>query len=588
MLSKNIELARKQMRMKRETRRSAFGGTLTMLGVILLGTLVRMWLAEGMPLLAIPKHMHDDRLYVTLAKNIFEGHWLGTYNVFTLIKGPFFPIWIALMKFLGIPLLLGVNILYAASCLMLVQALRTIINNKTFSVLLYLVLLYNPAGFDVELTRATREMLYLSLTLMVVACALGIYLHSWDTSRSWLWEIRMGISFGCFWLTREEGIWIFPFLLIIIIARLFIYINIRNWSLARSWLAVKVWIVPLLIWLLMWNVVNLINYRYYGVYAKTEMDAHSFKAAYGALTRVVPPKIIRYVPVTRLARQKIYDISPSFRELADYFEGPSGLIVWSEMGIRAGTEKTKENRMEILGGWFMWSFRDAVATAGYYNNGRYPEEYYARLADEINIACATGQLECLPERTTLAPVLYWYHAKYMPASMLERFAELVQFKSISVTPGTSQGSEEDLLLFHDMTSEKIYNPDMPTSDFSYSLSDPWNSARISILTAILAFYRFLSPLLTGMALFAFAWILFAPVSRGEFFRPTVVIGSFLVLILTRITLLSLIDAASYDLTPISYLYPLHPLFLAFISLTLFYGIRVLRQKYLPDGRELRG
>ncbi len=69
------------------------------------------------------------------------------------------------------------------------------------------------------------------------------------------------------------------------------------------------------------------NYIHYGVYAKTEMDATSFKSAYGALTRVKPAEVIRYVPVTQETRIRIYEVSPSFKELEGYLEVP-----WERIG----------------------------------------------------------------------------------------------------------------------------------------------------------------------------------------------------------------------------------------------------------------
>jgi hypothetical protein len=49
---------------------------------------------------------------------------------------------------------------------------------------------------------------------------------------------------------------------------------------------------------------------------------------------------------------------------------------------------------EIGSGHLLWLIRDAIATNGYYSNGRYPREYLRALADQLESACNQGTLEC--------------------------------------------------------------------------------------------------------------------------------------------------------------------------------------------------
>jgi hypothetical protein len=359
-----------------------------------------------------------------------DGNWLGTYDSFTLIKGPFFSIWVALANILRIPLLLSGHILHAVSCLLLARAVKPLLGNKYLFVFLYFALLFSPASFDASLTRATRDIIYPSLSTVVVACTLGVLCSSINNNPSWLWGIGLGITFSCLWLTREEGIWVFPFLLFILSAGI-ILIGTRRWSAIDLWIFIKPCLISLAISVLILNTINTLNYVNYRLYAKTEMDSYSFKAAYGALSRVKPDEVKRYVPVTRKTRRHIYDLSPAFRELANYLEGPMGQM-WVEQGNGAG--RVQANRTEILGGWFIWAFRDAVADSGYYDDGKYPDEYYRRVADEINQACEMERLDCFSERNTLSPVWYWYDSKYLMPAIMERLWTLVNFDYISVEP----------------------------------------------------------------------------------------------------------------------------------------------------------
>jgi hypothetical protein len=531
--------------------------------VLAIGILIRLWLTESQSLFAIGNAGFDDRLFLELAKNILKGEWLGSYDALTLIKGPFFSLWVAFTYILKLPLLLSGQILYVLSCLLLVHSVKSIIGNKFLLLSLYFVLLFNPASFDASITRATREMIYPSLSILVVACSFGIFISTGNNDPTWYWGIGLGVTFGCFWITREEGIWILPFLLIVFIAGLALLVS-RSWTLASFWRFDKSCLISLVLFILILNTINVLNYINYGIYAKTEMNAASFKAAYGALSRVKPIEAKRYVPVTKMTRRLIYEISPSFRELRGYFEGEKGQM-WLDSGIGAGRDRS--NRTEILGGWFMWAFRDAVSKSGYYDSGKYPDEYYLRLADEINHACEIGQLECLPERNTLAPVWNWHYVKYLIPSMTERLFALVKFDSISVDPIMSIGSNEQLLFFQNLTNENI-SPDT---------ENKWNVFRISILKYILKIYQTLTPIMTIYSVIAFAISLFFLIKYREGVIQVVILTSLLVLILTRITLLSMIDITSWQLSLTAYLHPLHPFFLMFVFLAILGSIKPIRK-----------
>ncbi|MEK9786503.1 MAG: hypothetical protein VW546_10890, partial [Gammaproteobacteria bacterium] len=85
------------------------------LGVIVL-VLVKLWLISPQEML-VRSSPHDDTLFIGLALNILQGDWLGTYNQFTLMKGPGYSMFIALSNILGIPLILSQELLYVAACL---------------------------------------------------------------------------------------------------------------------------------------------------------------------------------------------------------------------------------------------------------------------------------------------------------------------------------------------------------------------------------------------------------------------------------------------------------------------------------------
>src|SRR6187455_389522 len=87
-------------------------------------TAIRLWLSDALPVLAIGWAGHDDVLFLRLAESILSGDWLGRYSEMTLIKGCGYPLWIALMAALGIPLLFSQQLLYIIACFASSRALR--------------------------------------------------------------------------------------------------------------------------------------------------------------------------------------------------------------------------------------------------------------------------------------------------------------------------------------------------------------------------------------------------------------------------------------------------------------------------------
>jgi hypothetical protein len=217
----------------------------------------------------------------------------------------------------------------------------------------------------------------------------------------------------------------------------------------------KRWLLALGFWAVIVHAVAITNYVHYGVFSKTEFDAKSFQAAYGALTRVKPDIYRPFVPVSRETRLRIYRRSPAFKKLKPYLEGEAG-IGWAAMTAPLQDET---NQGEILGPWFWWALRDAVSRAGFYEEGRYPEEYYSRVAREVNSACDKDLLDCRAPRATFAPVWDNSYIWLWPPSFGDKLIEVIGFRAVGLDPVPSQGAPGDLALFRRLTRSPIAPPD---------------------------------------------------------------------------------------------------------------------------------
>jgi len=417
-------------------------------------TVIKIWLAAGQSLSAREAAVHDDRLFLSLAQNLLEGKWLGAFDQFTLIKGPFYSIWIAIAFISGFPLLLSQHLLYIGASLIFCISIRPLLSKPIYMLGLFTVLLFNPMTYtDETMTRVIRDGIYPALTLLIFSCAVGLLILANKYAKwVWLWSVSLGLFLAAFWLTREEGIWLLPSIGIIVL-----------FSVYRSWKSRKLeggWLKPLYLWgsafilaFVLVSFVSLLNLQLYGLYAKTEFDARPFKSAYGALSRVKPKETLPKVPVSKQTRREIYQLSPAFSELEPYLEGEIGEM-WAQLG-----EKEEANKDEILGGWFMWALRDAVNSAGYYASGKFPAAYYNRLDDEIDAACSNESLDCFPDRATFFPP--WSVEFVRPFfSYLWRGGKFfVTFDGFNPTPSASHGTSENLNLFYDLTRERLQDTD---------------------------------------------------------------------------------------------------------------------------------
>ncbi|MFZ1493880.1 MAG: hypothetical protein WAU60_10780 [Candidatus Competibacter denitrificans] len=415
--------------------------------VIILFILTKLWLVSDQGLVAFAHAAHDDLLFVRLANYLIQLEWLGPYDNLTLIKGPFYPLWIATTFLIGIPLLLSQHLLYIAACLITERALQSLFIEKPWRIIIFIFLLFNPVTFTWEMTRVLRESLYPGLTLLIVASTILLFTHRHrPTSQSVGWALVCGLSIAAFWLTREEGIWILPFLLPII---LWIIVT-ALFTKPRNWYTVLIVAIPVLIPLLAIQAVSMINLAYYGIFTTVELKTPELKAAYGALTRVRPVEHKSQVPVTKDTRLRIYQVSPAFSELRPYFEKEG---FWTVETILKDNNPSYSK--EIKGGWFIWALRDAVAEAGYFKSGAQAAQFFQRLADEVNAACQAQKLDCLAERASLMPPWQFEYLAPTIQSFISGLRMLITFSEIPVEPFISMGPNDNLLMFQDLTREHL-------------------------------------------------------------------------------------------------------------------------------------
>ncbi len=414
-------------------------------GVLL--TAVKLWLTRGQPVYAIGTAVHDDQLLLKMAESIINGEWLGAYTQMTLAKGPFYSLWIAGLYWIGIPLGLGVQAAYAGACALFARACRPAIRSGLALFTLYAFLLWNPISFEgPTLCRIIRQQIYTPLELAVFAGLVALYCRRQESLRRQLpWAILAGFAFGCFWITREESVWLIPSVTLLAAGGLYFAFQVSRTQGRKLLLSLGLTAVcaALPVGLLCWQ-----NYRHYGWFGTVEFRAPEFNDAYGAMVRVKMDPVLPLIPVTRQTREALYAVSPAFATLRPWFEGEIGTH-WAEKEMYPVEDR------QIRGGWLMWALRDCVVAAGHGHNARETLDFYRRMADEINQACEDGRLAAHPRRSGFLPL--WkagQTAELMRTTWI--FADYVAgYKSFNVYPPLSIGTDDEVQIFRDLTRDNL-------------------------------------------------------------------------------------------------------------------------------------
>lgn len=521
--------------------------------ILVAASLLKLWLTQGQVLTVLAYAQHDDYLYTRLGYAILQGRWLGPYDNLTLAKGPFYPLWLALNGWSGLSLLLTEQLLYLVACAAFALAVRPLLPRRWHAAATYLLLLFNPASWG--FWHVTREGIYPALALLTIAGSIGLYTRRaaalWSAA---LWATFSGLALAALWLTREDGAWILPALLILEGATVGALLLRRPPSLLPR---LALCLVPPLLLGAGIVAISAINARQYGVAVTVEVQGTTFTNAYDALTRVDPAHAQPYALVPRRTREQVYAVSPAFRELQPHLEGDLG-ATWLEYSCYPPYPITCQ---EFSGDIFMWVLRDAAARRGYYQSAPEAAAYFARLAAEVNAACRAGRLACGPPTpVSLLPPLRW---SYLPATLrfLGRGLVLVvRFDHITPWAFPSDDAPERLPLFRAITHDRFAPPTAaPGPGFAASPD------RVRVLALLTTAYRAALPPLALAAIAAYIALVLRA-RRGEDVALCVCASACLVAALSRVLLVALVEATAFHALFSQYLAAAHPLLLGWLAL----------------------
>lgn len=359
------------------------------------------------PLVIMTWQNYDDSLFVTLGRYLATGHWLGPYDQFTLMKGPGYPFFLAMSHWSGLPNTFTQALFCCIALGVLALVTLKATKSRIWALVVFVLPLLDPKMFEID--RTLRDCIYTSQTVLLLATCVYCLLQAKTPSRRVASAVTTGALFGWVWLTREEGVWLIPPLVVVV---LFAFLRDRRLHKRQYWLSSS------LVMVCTFTVANLmfatINWVDYGSFVSVDVKTRDFQDALSALESVQVGKPISYVNVPRAARVQIYAISPHFAKLRPYLDPIPGPSPWE-----AGECKFHASACGDIGnGFFMWALRDAVAAVGNYKSPKQASKYYKAITREVRSACRADRLRCNEQWIPYMPRMTAQQVKYIPDSIV--------------------------------------------------------------------------------------------------------------------------------------------------------------------------
>ncbi|HKP05268.1 MAG TPA: hypothetical protein VJU77_18105 [Chthoniobacterales bacterium] len=505
---------------------------------------------------------YDALWYVGSAKHWY---WGTPYSWTAFVRPCAYPLFIAVLHFLGIPLRLGIELMQMAGYAVLILALRKAAVPRALCLFIFAAMILHPAALTFN-NRSMSDSFYTA----ILPLALGGSLLTLLTAK-WGHAAWTGVAYAVLWNTREES-----FLIPVILAVILVLALLQRRTAPNRGTHFVFWLKRVTVLagtlLLLLAAVYSANHAAFGSFAKSDMSSTTFESAFKALLRINPGESMRYIAVKTDALKMAYEVSPTFAELKPYFEEGPGRgwtdPVFDTLGIRE------------YGPWFMWALRNVTAKAGYYRDPLTARGFYRKVAREINRACDEGRI---PSRFVLSSFLdpgALSRIQFLPESILN-MGKLFLFRHQKLM---ARGDTNMVPWMDSLYQEMVFRQPQPQPSFhpetNVVVIPDTLSARLAVATQnfIGANYVYLVIALSWASLAALA-VVIALFRRWRLSDPLVTILILLgTTIAARVVFFAFLQATWWMGGYERYLFPVMPLASCFFILLIHLAIALCRNR----------
>lgn len=384
----------------------------------------KLWLVDTQEI-AGSATRHDALWFVRSAR---DWYWGAKYDWTAFVRPPAYPLWLAVVQWIGIRQRVAIELLQSAAFLALAVAMIRTGLPRWVGLVAFGLMCFQPASFHLN-NYTMADSLYAAVLPLVVAAMIFMVLNGGLVAAAFT-----GVTSAVLWCTRAES----GLIAALYMAVFGIWVA-REYSAGRRWrivlrrvaLPAGVALAALAALLL---VVFRANDRTFRGFAKSDMESPSFSAAFEALTRIKPTRVYRFVPVTKQSLETAFAVSPEFARLKPELE--SGIGTAWRIGSATDTGLPEEIRIDLL----LWAIRNAAEARRIHATPKRAERFYNTVAREIHGACDEGRIECRSLWASFIGPNLFREAHHLPGS----FARLMAlfFARYEVAQPTD---DEDLL-----------------------------------------------------------------------------------------------------------------------------------------------
>jgi len=450
--------------------------------------LVKQLLVTGIPIFAHSGAGHDDRLMINMADSLINGQWLGNYSEKTLVKGIFFPLFLKINSCFGIPYSIAVSVFYSFADIVFILGIKKLFKTEYPLYIIFFVLIFNPISFaDETFLRVYRNSLTAGEVLIVAGSMIGMYLNRNEKNGPFIfWAVLSGLGLAALWHTREDGIWIIPLvLMVIMITWVSIFLK-KGLSKKEKGKKTVITGIPVVMLILSTLIISSINYNYYGIFTTNELNNSNFTDTIKLIYSVQASEDIDRVSVPRSTVEKLYEVSPSLNKIRAELDSSLDRWSWYDQDAKV---------REVEDGFFFWALREAISNAGYYQNAEMANEFYNQVNGELEAAFESGKIN---KRATMPSALmspwrdsYWQE---LPKSFFVTIHYIAGFKSVETSISTSiDDGHNGIRLFEKVTNNLARYPGEDISG-----SDQIRVGMLNLITSIYQAFGVILFLLAGI------------------------------------------------------------------------------------------
>jgi hypothetical protein len=442
-------------------------------------------------------------------------------------------------------------------------------------------MLFNPISYALETgQRAYRCGIGQWEIIIIFAGVIAIFLRRNDNWISLLkWALMSGATLGAFLLTREDGVWIYPFVFTAVCLTGILIIRANNNYKIKFATILLILAMPILLR----AAVTLSNYIYYGAPVVNDRTDGFYAKVAGDLNIMTPnaddDKLYRsdafksyYITIYVSTMEKAIAASPTLQCVESHLRDAIQNWIKISSACFGLSPKIGQPATDHM----LWALRDGVMSAGHYNSLRESEAFFEKVHKELQMSFKNGALgkRGLLISPLIAPMQKGDLSKslrLMPTALLK----IVKFKNVSSAAVPSVGSDLSLKRFSLVAGRDYLLPSsLQDAEFYKKFAGRANF--------IIKLYKyFISPAFTIIALVSYLMATYLLIlgllkkTELKVFSAWLIMSGLLFTLLLFLLCMCIITTTTFDSLNYLYCAPAYILLLMFSVFSVCWGIEAI-------------